>query len=60
MIHLVVCILGIKKLLQQFVVILHDDVRSLEIIVPFGYGVTYTTDFLFRSAPFALSVHKCM
>ena len=54
------CVLAIKKCLQGFVVIVHDDVRSLEIMFPFGYGIICTIGFLLWSASFSLSVHECM
>ena len=52
--------LPIKELLQEFVIIGHDDIRALEIIIPLGDGIIYPRGFLFGAIPFALSVCECM
>ena len=48
------------ELLQRFVVIAHDNVRSLEIVFPFCNGVIDTIGILLGSAPFLLSVCECV
>ena len=57
MIYLV-CILAIEQLQQRFVVSVHNDVRSLEIVVLFCYDIIDTIGILFGRAPFSLSAHE--
>ena len=52
--------LAIEKLLQRYVVIVHEDVRSLEIEIPFCYGIIDTIGLLFCSPPFLISVYECV
>ena len=46
--------------MQMFVIIAHDDIRSLEIVVPFCYGIIDTIALLFWGALFPLSFHECV
>ena len=57
-IYFVICILSIQKLNEWLVIILDNDVFTLEIVIPFGYSILNSMGLLFSCTPLSLGLQK--